>query len=58
MSNFKFELGAEVTISVSGEHGIVVGRAEYPDSPNIYLVLYKSSEGRAVEGWWKENVLE
>lgn len=58
MSQFKFELGAEVTISVSGEYGTVIGRAEYPDSPNQYLILYKSSVGRAVEGWWSEKVLE
>jgi hypothetical protein len=57
MKNFKFELGAQVTIAVSGESGEVLGRAEYQSSENGYFIRYKSADGRAVEQWWNESAL-
>lgn len=56
-NKFKFELGSNVTISVSGESGEVIGRAEYQISENSYYVRYKSADGRAVETWWNESAL-
>ena len=58
MSKFKFDLKAGVIITASGEAGGVIGRAEYPDSPNTYLIRYKAGDGRAVESWWNEDALE
>ncbi|MGV0960133.1 MAG: ATP-binding protein [Limnohabitans sp.] len=55
--NFKFSLSQEVVISISGEHGVVIGQARYDDSATSYLVRYSDSSGRAQEIWWKESAL-
>ncbi len=55
---FKFELGCNVVIAVSGESGAVIGRAEYDTGNLQYLVRYKCADGRAVEQWWDEVALE
>ncbi len=57
MSAFRFELGAEVTIECSGEHGQIIGRAEYLIDEARYLIRYKCADGRAVENWWPEVAL-
>jgi hypothetical protein len=54
---FKFELGAKVTIAISGEAGEVKGRAEYLASENLYEVLFKAADGRACKSWWSEAEL-
>jgi len=54
---FKYKLAAGVTIVVSGEEGEVIGRADYTDDEDRYLIRYKSADGRAVEGWWAESAL-
>lgn len=53
----KFELGEEVNITASGEHGQIIGRAEYQVSENAYLLRYRAADGRAVEIWWTESAL-
>ena len=57
MSEFKFSLGASVQIMASGERGEVIGRAEFLDAGDSYLVRYKAADGRAVENWWAETAL-
>lgn len=59
MDKWKFGLNDDVRISVSGEVGTVIGRAEYAtsDEPN-YWVRYKAADGRAVESWWQQSALE
>lgn len=57
MNKFKFDLGTQVTISISSESGEVIGRAEYKAGENTYLIRYKSADGRAVENWWNESTL-
>jgi hypothetical protein len=57
MMSFKFNLCQLVEIAVSGESGVVIGRAEYANSCNCYLVRYKASDGRATEAWWNEDCL-
>lgn len=57
MNAFSFALGAEVRIQASGETGVIVGRAEYTNARNAYLLRYKASDGRAVEQWWSEEAL-
>jgi len=53
----KFDLGAEVVITVSGEKGTVIGRGDYLNSENCYYVRYKNADGRATEAWWGESAL-
>jgi hypothetical protein len=55
---FTFELGQDVSLKLSEETGVVKGRAEYLNAENTYLVLYKSADGRQVEGWWSEGEIE
>lgn len=57
MHEWKFDLGAEVKIRCSGEQGMVIGRAEYVDSADQYLVRYKAADGRAVTNWWSDGAL-
>lgn len=55
---FKFELTSQVQIAASGETGTIRGRAEYTNSEDNYLVLYKAADGRATEAWWPESTLQ
>lgn len=55
--NFKFNLNDAVTIAASGETGTVIGRAEYSNAENGYLIRYKAGDGRATESWWSESAL-
>jgi hypothetical protein len=56
--DFKFENGSMVKVSVSGESGKVIGRAEYLTDERRYQVRYKNAMGRATEEWWTESALE
>ena len=55
---FKYALGADVTISISGEEGTVVSRLDSENSEDQCQVRYKSADGRAVESWWVVSALE
>lgn len=57
MESFAFDLDAQVQLAMSGEEGVILGRAEMRGKPNQYLVRYKSADGRLVEGWWDEDAL-
>lgn len=57
MQDYEFKFLAEVVITVSGERGTVIGRAEYVSMDDQYLVRYCSADGRAVEAWWPESAL-
>lgn len=57
MKSFKFDLSQQVRLCESGEKGTVVGRAEYVNSSNSYLVRYCAGDGRQVEQWWSEDAL-
>jgi hypothetical protein len=56
--SFKFELAQRVRITESGETGFVKGRAEYSTHENCYWLHYKAGDGRAVESWWDESLIE
>lgn len=56
--NFKFELGQYVELTESDEKGEIVGRAEYSNCVDNFLVRYKAGDGRQVEVWWPEDALE
>lgn len=57
-SPWKFELLQSVKISVSGEVGTVIGRAEYSHDERRYQLRYKSADGVGSESWWNESALE
>jgi hypothetical protein len=57
MSAFKFDLGQQACITVSGEIGEVTGRAQYTATENSYWLRYKSADGRGVQAWWDESSL-
>lgn len=52
-----FALGQKVVITVSGEAGETIARAEYLHSNNRYLIRYRCADGRATEQWWDEDAL-
>lgn len=54
---FRFELEAEVMLNRSMERGSVIGRAEYVNACDSYLVRYVTSDGRQVESWISEDAL-
>lgn len=58
MSKFKFALNDFVTLTMSAERGQVIGRAEYVDSSNCYLVRYLTGDGCQVENWIAEGALD
>lgn len=58
MSNFKFELEQSVIITLSGETGTIIGRAEYSEAPiPSYCLRYLAKDGSAKEDWWKETCI-
>lgn len=57
MKQFQFELGQQVAIATSGEHGTIKGRAEYTNTVNSYYLHYKAADGRACHAWWDEDTL-
>jgi hypothetical protein len=57
VSKFEFDLEQFVSITTSGEVGYIVGRAQYSQGENSYLLRYKAADGRAVEAWWGESTL-
>lgn len=56
-AEFKFALGDKVRIVVSDESGEIIGRAEYTNSADSYLIRYLSGDGRAIELWWQEDAI-
>jgi hypothetical protein len=54
---FEFELNVQAEIIVSGEKGIIIGRAAYAVGENCYLLRYRANDGRAVENWWNQSAL-
>ena len=58
MQKFAYELGEKVVIECSGESGEVIGQGRYKSGDDLFLIRYKSAEGRAVEEWWAENALK
>ena len=53
----KFNFGDALTITSSGEHGEVFGRAEYKFGEPSYFLRYVNAHGVAVEQWWNESAL-
>lgn len=58
MSEFKFKLNQYVEISVGTEAGFVVGRAEYVNKSPDYLIRLRALDGRQVDSWMPERVIQ
>ena len=54
---FKLDIGTPVEITVSGEKGEIIGRAQFASSKDQYFLRYKAGDGRAVESWWEESAI-
>lgn len=52
MEEKQFELGDNAHLTLSGEAGIVIGKAEYLYETRKYLVQYVAADGRQVENWF------
>lgn len=53
----KFKLGQTAVIEVSGEEGVVIGRAEYQHGEPTFLLRYRRADGLAHEEWWAGSAL-
>jgi hypothetical protein len=58
MHSFKFRLGQRVTILPGGKTALIVGRAQYADYQDHFLVSYRDSRGGLLQVWWAQNSLE
>ncbi len=54
---FKLKLKQKAKIEISGEEGVVIGRAEYSASKPQYLIHFKAAEGRACTAWYEADFL-
>lgn len=57
MNSFQFGMGQIVYLVDSREAGTVIGRCEFANAENSYLVRYKANDGSQVERWWGESAL-
>lgn len=55
--DMKYKIGDELVLKDSREVGEVVGRADYKDHKDQYLLRYVSAQGVLVEQWWPESAL-
>ncbi|EFE96597.1 Uncharacterised protein [Serratia odorifera] len=53
---FKYELG-QTAITTTGETCSILGRAEYSNEPNMYLLSWPSDNGTTAQIWFKEDEL-
>lgn len=58
MNSFRFALLDRVRVTASGEAGQVIGRAQYANARDGYLLRYRNALGQAVEQWWSDDALE
>lgn len=56
--DFKHNIDDTLKLVASDEFGKVIGRAEYKNDENSYLIRYKAGDGRQVQAWWNESAVE
>lgn len=54
---FEFDLGDQVEITISKEHGTVDGRADYLDGGNYFRLRYVQANGCAALKWFPASEL-
>ena len=57
MDDFVFDNNEPVRLDGTTERGHIVGRADYANKCNQYLVRYTAADGRLIESWWDEDAL-
>lgn len=57
-SEFHHKLEDKVSLRLSGEQGIVVGRAEYNNGVRNYQVRYLAGDGCQRESWFEADAIE
>ncbi len=57
MHEFKFNLGDTAALNLSNETGVVIGRAEFANAEDSYLLRYRAADGRQVEAWIGDSAL-
>lgn len=57
LPSFRFALNDTAMVTVSGETGVVVGRAEHWKAEPQYLLRYRRNDGVATEQWWCDSAL-
>jgi len=55
--DYLYEMAQTVKLELSNERGMVIGRAQFIDKSNQYLVRYLAADGRQVEAWWDEAAI-
>lgn len=58
IGGFRHALNDLVKLTMSGEKGQVIGRAEYTAAENAYLVRYVTADGRQVEQWLGQSAID
>lgn len=53
-----YELKVTVKMTESNEQGTIIGRAEYIDHVNGYLVRFRAGDGCQTEKWFDETAIE
>lgn len=56
--SFEFDLWEPVTLAVSGEIGVVVGRRDSVNQDDEFLVRYQPNGGSLTEVWWDGTALD
>jgi hypothetical protein len=52
------EINQNVQLALSGELGVIIGKATYRDLPDSYLVRYVAADGRQVQDWFENSAIE
>lgn len=52
-----FGINTAVEMALSGERGIIIGVAEFAESPMQYYVRFVAADGRQCEGWFNREAL-
>jgi len=56
---FRFELQSKVVLCIGKHEGVVIGRTQYIDDANQYLVEYKDEHGHTqLRNFYSEQLLE
>lgn len=52
------EMKQVVKLVESNEQGVVIGRAEFDEGVNSYLLRYRAGNGVQTDAWWPEPAVE
>lgn len=58
VKKFRYNFGDCVALLCSAESGTVIGRAEYTNAADNYLIRYQAADGRQVENWHTVDAID